>query len=326
MWLPAGREAVAAAVAAGRLDADSADRDGFVELPVTTDLHPPEMAAHAAEAALAAAGWPAESLDFLLHAWTHHQGLDFWSPAHYVAHRIGASTAVPVGIQQMCNGGALGLELAAARLLAMPAGCRALVTTADRFSAPAFDRWRGDYGIAYGDAATAIALGGAPASLELAAIATVAAPELEGMHRGQEPFQQAASTGPLDVRRRKKTFLAANGRDRFARVAMRSTRLVVDQVLEETADLPPGRPRMIVLPRLGRRILETAYLPALEGLDRSLEIRCPGSRTGHLGAGDLAANLAGIVDDGQPAEGETVLLLSAGGGFSWTCALVRRRS
>jgi 3-oxoacyl-[acyl-carrier-protein] synthase III len=46
-------------------------------------------------------------------------------------------------------------------------------------------------------------------------------------------------------------------------------------------------------------------------------------RTGHLGAGDLAANLADIVAERRLEAGAIAAVLGAGGGFTWTCAIVR---
>lgn len=84
----------------------------------------------------------------------------------------------------MCNGGAAAIEFSASRIQGDPATTRALVTTAERFCAPTFDRWGSDFGIAYGDGATAVLLGDdhqRPGVLELVAITTVADADLEGM-------------------------------------------------------------------------------------------------------------------------------------------------
>jgi 3-oxoacyl-[acyl-carrier-protein] synthase-3 len=325
-WLPAERAAVKEAVAAGHVGRADAERNAFAELPVSRHLHAPEMAAEAAAAALDAADWPAATLGLVLHAWTHHQGHDFWSPAHFVARRIAARAAVPIGIQQMCNGGAVAIELAAAFLQGDPATQRALVTTADRFSEPAFDRWSGDYGIAYGDGATAVLLGGEDArsagGLELVAIATVADAELEAMHRGDEPFDQAPrGVAPLNIRRRKRAFVAANGRDRFTEAAACGAREAVERALDD-ADVAPHEVACVALPRVGRSILDTAYAPALAMFERAAPMSLAG-RTGHLGAGDLAANLADIIAERRLEPGALAAILGAGGGFTWTCAIVR---
>lgn len=320
-WLPAARATVGEAIAAGHIDRDDAERNAFGELPVSRSLHGPEMAAAAAAVALAAGGWSPDELDFVLHAWTHHQGRDFWSPAHFVASRIGARAAVPIGIQQMCNGGAVALEIGAAFLQGDDAARCVLVTTGDRFAAPSFDRWGGDYGVAYGDGGTALLLGGdGPSPLALLGIATVAAPELEAMHRGDEAFDQASpGPAPPDIRRRKKAYMTANGQDRFTTVAGDCARLAVQRALDD-AGVAPRNVRRVALPRLGRSVIDSAYAPALAVVDAAEPLNRTES-TGHLGAGDSTANLAELA--GGMDRGAVAVVLGAGAGFSWTCAVVR---
>src|SRR5690606_16691271 len=151
-YLPERRQSAREAVEQGLLDADTAAELGYDRLPVA-DLAPPEMAVEASRRTLAEAGVPAGDLGLVLHAWIHYQGHDLWSPARVIADRLGAGSATPVGVQQVCNGGAAAVELAAARLFLEPGLGPALITTADAFLDPGFDRWTGDYGIGYGDGA-----------------------------------------------------------------------------------------------------------------------------------------------------------------------------
>lgn len=331
LWLPPGRQSAAEAVARGLVDAETADELGYAGLPVA-DLAAPEMAVEAGRAALAAAGVDPGAVGLLLHAWIHYQGHDLWSPAHFVADRLGAGGAVPLGVQQVCNGGAAAVELAAARLFVEPGLGHALITTADAFVEPGFDRWSGDYGIGYGDGATALVLhhlpesgGGRRPDLVLHSIATVAAPRLERMHRGDDPFGPAArSLGPkVDIRRTKKAFLAAEGMEAFTEASAASLRSAVESCLADvgltaTGDVPL---RYVVAPRLGRRTIDLAYAPLLEKLTGA-ELLRPGADTGHLGAGDAAASLAELRTRRMLGPGEYALVVSAGAGFTWSCLLV----
>ncbi|MFD4258432.1 hypothetical protein ACFWR9_12565, partial [Streptomyces sp. NPDC058534] len=104
LWLPPGRQSAAEAVTRELVDAETAGELGYTGLPVA-DLAPPEMAVEAGRRALAAAGADPGRVGLLLHAWIHYQGHDLWSPAHFVADRLGADSAVPLGVQQVCNGG-----------------------------------------------------------------------------------------------------------------------------------------------------------------------------------------------------------------------------
>ncbi len=328
-WLPPRRETAESAVAAGLLTAEHAAKQGYVATAVSDDLAPPEMAVLAATDALATAGWDAAEVDLVLHAWTYFQGHDFWSPAHFVADRIGARRAVPVGIQQMCNGGAAAVEIAASRLLADPAVTRAVVTTADRFAQPGFDRWYGDYGTSYGDAATCLLLTApsvtpAPA-LHLLAATSIAVPELEIMHRSGDAFSPAPRmvSSRVDSRRTLKHFLAAGGGPLMASHAAATARAVLAAALADArvaADDP--RLRVVALPRLGRDVLDDDY-PAGLGCGPATTVLRLGADTGHLGAGDPIANLAAIHEANTLATGEVAVLLSVGAGFTWSALVFR---
>jgi 3-oxoacyl-[acyl-carrier-protein] synthase-3 len=331
-WLPPAAERTADALAAGRVTADEADAMGYEQLPVSPDLSAPEMAVRAAGRALPLAGRPAASLTAVLHAWTYYQGHDFWSPAHFVAARTGALDAVPTGVQQMCNGAAAALRAAVHGLAADPASGPVLVTTADRFAPPGFDRWGGDYGVWYGDGATAavVGTGSAPdGALALRALHTRAAPKLESAHRDTGAFHPAPHTRStaVDVRRTKKEFLAEHGRPGFLdRLRHETTAVLADALIEAGIGTGGRRLSAVLLPRLGRATAREVYGPAVaEVTDAPLADL--GERTGHLGAGDLLSNLAALTADTGPyrlGRGEYAAVLSAGAGFTWSAVVVRR--
>ncbi|WP_210719770.1 3-oxoacyl-ACP synthase [Streptomyces galbus] len=335
-WLPPAAEKTADALAAGRISAEEADAMGYEQLPVSDGPSAPEMAVRAARRALARAGLPAEDIGALWHAWTYYQGHDFWSPAHYVAARTGALDAVPTGVQQMCNGAGAALRGALHQLTAHPGGGPVLLTTADRFAPPGFDRWHGDYGVWYGDGATAAVAGTGPApagALTLCALVTRAAPELESAHRDTDAFHPAPHTrsAAVDVRRTKKAFLAAQGgREAFLGRLRRETTTVLADALAEAglggADGGGGRLSTVLLPRLGRATARDVYGPAVAEVTGA-PVADLGERTGHLGAGDLLSNLAALADDSGPHRlppGAHAAVLSAGAGFTWSAAVVRR--
>lgn len=324
LWLPDGYETSAEAVRSGRLDAESAEKDRYKGVTVSESLAPPEMAVLAAREALADSRVSPDRLGLVTHAWFYHQGHDLWSPTHYIATTIGADHAIAVGVQQLCNGGAAALDIAITRMLAEPWIANALVTTADRFCLPGFDRW-GDYSVAYGDGATALVLDRAAGPYQILSTATASAPVLESMHRGRDEYTLAPRErgGPIDVRRTKKAFMEAGGGPRFNAEASAAVRTVIGDALS-TAGIPldDKRLRYVALPRLGAGVLEQAYRPTVRELVDA-EILDLGSETGHLGAGDAAANLADIHARVRPDPGEVVLLISAGAGFTWTCVVLQ---
>ncbi|MFJ8310495.1 MULTISPECIES: ketoacyl-ACP synthase III family protein [unclassified Streptomyces] len=310
-----------------RVEARAARDLGHPQLPVADGESAPEMAVLAARSALRSGGVPAARLALLCHAWMHYQGHDLWSPAHYIAHQIGAHDTVPVGIQQICNGGAAALELAVARLSLESGDRHALVTTADRFGSPGFDRWRSDYGAAYGDAATAVVLrqpAVAGDHLLLRSLHTAAAPHLEEMHRGADPFAQLPrdNSPMVDMRRTKRVYLRENGVEPFNKVNDDMIRHVVTGALKD-AELAADDPRIrfVLLPRLGRKTLESAWTPVLRELLAAPAVDW-GRETGHLGTGDLPAGLSEVVRRAALGPGQIGLLLNAGAGFTWSCAVV----
>jgi 3-oxoacyl-[acyl-carrier-protein] synthase-3 len=317
----------------GRLRARQAAEVGHRDLPFADREAPPDMAVYAARAALKEAEIDAADLDVVCHAWMHYQGHDLWSPAHYIARELGALHAMPVGVQQICNGGSAGLELTAARLIAPGAEATGearcgLVTTADRFAEPGFDRWASDYGVAYGDAGTAVVVrvpAGPRDPLLLRSIATVAAPELEAMHRGADPFAHAARTHRpmVDMRATKRVFLREHGPDPFIMANRRSIRRVVTDALRDAGvDARNPRLRYALLPRFGRRTLDEFWLPIVRELV-SAELVDLGRDTGHLGAGDAPAGIADLLARRLLAAGELALVFSAGAGFTWSCLVVQ---
>jgi 3-oxoacyl-[acyl-carrier-protein] synthase-3 len=328
VWLPPTSQSADSAIAEGRIDPDDVVSTGMAGVPIAAaGLSAPDMAVWAARRALDRAGWEPTSLDLVAHAWIYHQGHDFWSPAHYVAARLGAHNAVPVGIQQMCNGGSAGLEIAVSRLLADESMGGALVTTADAFRDDGFDRWRGDYGVWYGDGATALLVhrrNAEPDALVLRGLVTSAAADMEAMHRGRDDFSPTPRWfGPrIDVRRTKKAFIEAGGLDSFYAAAHEKVRDVILSALRD-ADVAQDDPRIryLALPRVGASVLAGTYHPAVAGLTKA-EVVDFGRRTGHLGAGDLAANLTDLTEARMLAPGQLALVVSAGAGFTFSCAVV----
>ncbi|MDI9886798.1 3-oxoacyl-[acyl-carrier-protein] synthase III C-terminal domain-containing protein [Streptomyces sp. HNM0645] len=325
-WIPEARQTARHAVEQGLVEAGTAEELGYEALPVA-DKAPPEMAVLAARAALESTGTAPTELGMVLHAWMYYQGHDLWSPPHYIADQLGARQAEPLGIQQVCNGGAAAVEVGAARLLADPALGDVLVTTADRFAAPGFDRWRGDYGIAYGDGATALLLHSLEersADLLLHTVTTVAAPHLEGMHRGRDAFgpMPRSVSDQVDMRRTKKAFFERGGMEAFTRASEESLTAVVERCLA-AGGLALDSPllRCVVPPRLGAKAIDLAYAPVLRKM-LPAEILTVGGNTGHLGAGDAAASLAELWAGRVLSPGEYALVVSAGAGFTWSCLLV----
>ena len=326
-WFPPDRETAEDAVAAGKLDAADADRLGVTHVPVSAQWSAPELAVAAGREAIRRADWSPDQLGVVLHTWIYHQGHDMWSPPHFVANEVGATHALPYGVQQGCNAGALALQLAAMHLDADPGLGGALVTSGDRFAGPGFDRWTSDYGLAFGDAGTAALLhrGGAGSDdYVLRSLATVTAAEFELMMRHGDDFSPAPMwhNGFIDLRRPKKSYLEVYGRQRFEGTGSRMIRKVIEASLRD-AGLHPDDDRIkyIALPRLGASLLEAIYIPVLNDLLKAEALQF-GSATGHLGCGDFLANLVDLRDQVTLQPGDIALVISGGAAWTWACAAV----
>ncbi|MGW3070862.1 ketoacyl-ACP synthase III family protein, partial [Streptomyces sp. NPDC001130] len=204
---------VTEAVAMNRYDPDEARTDGFCAVRTAEHTAPAEMAVYAGMLALDRARVPVDDFCLLLHASGSYQGLDHWWPASYIQHHTVGGTASALDIQQACNGGISALALAAGYLSADRSDSAALITTADRYILPDFDRYRADRGQPRGDGATGLVLSrrkGGVARL----VSTVLAGDAtyEGLQRGDLAWAACRGTHgrPTDLRARAKQYLAGS--------------------------------------------------------------------------------------------------------------------
>ena len=324
-WLPPMVPA-AEAVAAGACDAEEQARNDYESVTVAGPGDaPPVMAVRAARAALECSAVPPADVSLLLHASMWFQGIDFWTAAPYIHDAVlsGSRHAPAIDISQMSNGSLGGVELAASYLVADPARSAAVVTVADRFALPGFDRWRSDVaGIVYGDGAAAAVLSRRGGFARLLAVATVVDTRLESMYRGSQPFGVTSGEAglPLDNRARRRAHLDESG---YQAVLDRTTAGLTEAVERALADAGVKRDDIarFVFPGVGRATLCSRYLEPL-GLGLASTTWEWGRRTGHVGGGDQLIGLAWLAGPGGLRPGERAMLVGIGAGFSWTCAVV----
>jgi 3-oxoacyl-[acyl-carrier-protein] synthase-3 len=324
LWLPETRETVEEAVRAGKVEPARAERNGYRQVPVS-DIPPPQMAVNAGTAALANAAVDSGDIGLVVHSWTYYQGQDYWEPVHYILNGLSLPGALPLGVSLGCHGGFAALEAAACRLMCDDSMKGAVLTTAERFTPPQFERWRANLDVTYADAATALVIHRDTGPYEVLSTATVSAPEFEGMYRGSAPWNAAPfqHEPTVDISSRLKAFLAAGHGPAFGMLTYESVTKTIVSALDQ-AGLSPGDPgiRIIAPPRFGAGLIERSYTLALAGLTKA-EVINFGLDTGHLGAGDMAANLADIHSAQMLRPGQIALMLSATAGFTWACAVVR---
>jgi 3-oxoacyl-[acyl-carrier-protein] synthase-3 len=321
-WLPPAVSAKQAA-ARGEYAEEDLAANGIRCVPVAgAGDAPPDMASRAAATALARAAErvPTTDVGLVLHACLYHQGRDyFWSPASYVQRSAGLSAATAVQVGQMSNGGMAAVEVAAG-YLGSGRATAALVTTADRFCQPGFDRWQADYGIVYGDGAAAAVLSTAGGFARFAGMRTLTDPTLEQMHRGTVPLTDTVGAVPIDVRRAKREYVMSVGLESVLQRSTGGLAAVIDGALAD-AGCSRDELKLLVLPNLGHQLLAGQYLGPL-GLPAEQTLMAWGAHTGHLGAGDQLAAVAHLVESRMVEPGDQVLLIGAGGGFSWSAAVL----
>ncbi|MFL1902968.1 ketoacyl-ACP synthase III family protein [Streptomyces tauricus] len=351
VWLPP-RTPVADAVAAGLCDEALATTTGMLSVAVARDEPAPEMAARAARTALersgfgrpgsdgasgadgvsssgaasGAAGPGSGDVSLILHASFFYQGHDLWAPASYVQRTAVGNQCPAIEVGQVSNGGMAGLGLAVDHLRAGPAAGepdrRVLLTTGDAFRPPGFDRWRSDSGTFYGDGGTALVLSSREGFARIRGLATVSVPELEGMHRGDDPFGHAPfSHRPVvDLDACKKDFLATHRVPQVIAASGAAQDAAVERALA-AAGVTLADVDRFVLPHLGRKRLRAGHL-ARFGIAEERTTWEWSRGIGHLGAGDQIAGFDHLVGSGSLGAGDLVVWMSVGAGFTYSCAVV----
>ncbi|MGW0750895.1 ketoacyl-ACP synthase III family protein [Streptomyces sp. NPDC002587] len=333
VWL-ADRANAAAAVEAGAYDAgehavnrihsvSSAAADG------PDDLSPPEMAVRAARTALRRSGRAAERVAAVFHSYLWFQGAELWPSAAYVAQHAVGSAVPAFDLLQQCNAGLAGLELAARQLRSGGSGGSredeaVLLTTADRFTPPAFDRWRAERGMVYGDGGTALVLSSTPegATGRLLATATRVDNSLEGLARGagfrSGPELEAR---PVDLGARAEEYFRAQRNMRAA--TLRTGAVAAESIRVALADADTSMDRIdrVVLNATGHQRMSWQLEHQL-GVDERFSNWEFCREAGHLGAGDHFAGLNELLETGEVGEGDRVLLVGGGTGYSCTSAVV----
>jgi 3-oxoacyl-[acyl-carrier-protein] synthase-3 len=316
-WLP-GRMTLDEAELAGLADRARVWNTGIESVCVSADKSAPEMAVLAARAALKRAGAGPEDLQLLLHACAYHQGHDMWPSASYIQRHCGGGSYPAVEVRQMSNGGMMALQLAAGYL---GAGDRtaALITTADRFCMPGFDRWHSDPGTVCGDGATAVVLSTRTGFAKLRGLDSVSDSGLEHGSRGDR-FSDAplADRSPIDL---SNDLMARElGVEGLLNRIAAGQREAFDRACAQ-ADVKFGDIDWFLLPNLGRTRMRAQYFGPF-GIDPQRSTWTWGRRVGHLGAGDQFAGLAHLVSEGVLEPGQTCLLVGVGVGFTWTAGVL----
>src|SRR6185437_11151054 len=146
----------------------------------------------------------------------------------------------------------------------------ALITAADRYLPPRFDRWRSDPGTAYGDGSAAAVLSTEDGWARLIGLSTFSDAELEKMHRGHSPFSGSPFThvDRVDLDQAKRDYLSEVSLASSVERVSHGQRRVIEDALNQ-AGCGIEEIDWFVLPHLGRKRLQNIFGPLGIPLDSS---------------------------------------------------------
>ena len=311
------------AVADGRYDRKLHSRTRQQRVAIAeADDSAPEMAAYAGRLAVRRSGHRAEDVALLLHAVATYNGMDGWNAGSYLQNKVLDGAGVAFELRQLSNGALAGVELAAAYLAADPDRSAAVITAADQFGAPTWNRWTASPGLVFADGASAAVLSRRGGFARILSCATTSDSSLEGMQRGNRPFRSAPDPrdAPVSLYDRTMEFTEVMELSEAGRRMAVGLRAAGTRAAEE-AGLRLDEADHYVVPNFGWELLHNECLEPL-GIDASRTTWAWGANIGHAGASDQFGALNHLAESGQLQPGQRVLMVSVGGGFTWTCAVV----
>ncbi|MET7683032.1 ketoacyl-ACP synthase III family protein [Streptomyces sp. NPDC005423] len=323
-WLPTPY-AASEAVASGLYDATVHAESGLRSVLIAGAESPPDMAVRAARTALDHSPGGAAAIGTVLHGSTFYQGPEMWSPSAYIMRELGITGAGGTEIRNGCNSMLTGLELAAGLLPFQPEGRPdILLTTADNFNSPLFNRWdSGPMGVIAADAASSVVVSPTAGFARVDAVVSRVYPEFEAMARGDEPlFPPTGSAGrridPVERGLRFNESMREDGgvsiADGIANACSETALAAVGEAGIDVSDL-----RWVLVPNGDEATTRNCVMDPL-GLDVSRSQWEFGCGIGHASASDQFIALDHLLRTGRLDAGDHVLLF--GGAPGWSAVAV----
>jgi len=275
---------------------------------------PSDMAAHAARAALTAAGLHPVDLDAIIVA-TMTPDQPFPSTACLVQHKLGAPKCMAFDISAACSGFIYGLQVARG-LLQSGHHRHILLIGAEKLSS-ILDWTDRTTCVLFGDGAGAVILSRETAGSDtITGIRTGADGEDAGLlyqHAGGSRHPATADTVA-----HRQHFLRMNGREVFKHAVLVMEKASTDLLREH--GLTPSEVDLVIPHQANRRIIETMA----ERLEVPLErFFINLDRYGNTSAASIPIALDEAVRQGRIHPGARILLVAFGAGLTWGAALLR---
>jgi 3-oxoacyl-[acyl-carrier-protein] synthase III len=287
------------------------------------DIYPADMAVFSAKNALQQAGISGSELNIIIYNSIHRHGNpQLWCPASYLQKILGAQNSLPLTINQGCNSQLLSIE-ASIKMLRNSSEDYALITASDKFSGSGFNRWQADYSIVYGDAAASVVLSKKPGLAKIIDIQTYSDPDLEELHRFKDEYDENINNElnhRYNVKAAKDCFMNQYGKESITT----STKTAMLKLLDTTFNsqkISIDTIKYYIFPNLGNNILSSNYYPNFPNA-REKSLWEFGNKIGHLGAADCIAGLSHLISNNHLKNGDRILCIGAGAGFSWTFMVI----
>ncbi len=278
------------------------------------DEHVSDLAVTAAERLLAETGLDPESIDVVLYYGSMWRDYAIWQVAPHIAHRIGATNAWAMEYDNVSHGTPIALRVARDMLRAEAELKTILVVAACRESYLLdYTNERSRFAFNFGDGAVAGILSGDSARNEILGAHAIT----NGAYSLQVKVPGGGSVDPdgyrfLDVQdpAEMKDGLDQESLPNFvaaARGAVERSGLTLDEIAFVCPLHTKRSMFLALLSELGMREDQAVYL----------------DDTGHMSGVDSLLGLDRAVRAGRVADGDHVLLLSAGTGYTWAATVVR---
>jgi 3-oxoacyl-[acyl-carrier-protein] synthase-3 len=279
------------------------------------DEHVSDLSVTAAERLLAELDVDPESIDVVLYYGSTWKDYTVWQAAPWIAHRLGCTRAFAIEYDNVSHGTSVALRVARDMLRAEPELERVLMVAACRESYLLdYENERSRFMFSFGDGAVAGLLVGDADRNEVLGAHTIT----DGSFSLQVKVLSGGSVSPNGGYRFLDVADPAAMKAGLDPVTLPNFVAAAEGALERSgaslADVA------FVCPLHTKRSMHTALLDALGvPLERSVYL----DDTGHMSGIDPLLGLDRAARAGRLADGDLVLLLSAGTGYTWAAAVVR---
>jgi 3-oxoacyl-[acyl-carrier-protein] synthase-3 len=280
------------------------------------DEHVSDLSVKAAERLLEETGLDPESVDAVVYFGSTWKDYSVWQAAPWIAHRLGCTRAFALELDYVSCGAPVALRVCKDLLVAEPDLRRVLLVAASRESFLLdYGNERSRFMFSFGDGAVAALLERDAAANELLGSWAIT----DGSLALQVKVPQGGSVEPvLDGRRSLDVEDPPAMKERLDEVSLPNFVRVAEEALR----------------RSGARLGEVSYLCAIH-MKRSMhaaivsELGVAPERapylddTGHMSGVDPLVALDRAARAGELADGDLVLVLAAGTGYTWAASVVR---